>query len=197
MLWNDILNTESELGKSVVMAWVGSPAQSQMSIFLEYPFLRKSVVMSLKKHGRGSHVWHGFCWLVKIGAPLFRTQSISRNESICDCAGARLQSYRLKLLPNSLLWIPMALSCLTFIAQSVEQCVFSVSTCKCFVYSGRFSGSALSYQTGSQAHPLFNTLKEKQSNVTETWLRRQPVGYLQSVVELNQEQPETNPKYAM
>ena len=30
------LHTKSELGKSVPMAWVGSPAQSQMSLSLEY-----------------------------------------------------------------------------------------------------------------------------------------------------------------
>ena len=41
---------KSELYKSVVMAWVDSPAQSQMSLFLEYPFPRKSVIMSLKKN---------------------------------------------------------------------------------------------------------------------------------------------------
>ena len=41
---------KSELDKSVVMAWVCSPAQSQMSPFLEHPFLRKSVVMSLRKN---------------------------------------------------------------------------------------------------------------------------------------------------
>ena len=42
-------DNKSELDKSVVMAWVGSPAESQMSLFLEHPFPRKSVVMSLKK----------------------------------------------------------------------------------------------------------------------------------------------------
>ena len=40
----------SELDKSVFMAWVGSPAQSQMGLFIEYPFPRKSVVMSLKNN---------------------------------------------------------------------------------------------------------------------------------------------------
>ena len=40
---------KSELDKSVVMAWVGSPAQSQMRLFLEYPIPRKSGVTSLKK----------------------------------------------------------------------------------------------------------------------------------------------------
>ena len=41
----------SELDKNVVMAWVGSPAQLQMSFinFLEYAVPRKSVVISLKK----------------------------------------------------------------------------------------------------------------------------------------------------
>ena len=59
---------KSELDKSV-MAWVGSPAQSQMSLFLEYPFPQKSVVMSLKKNDRSSHAWHGFFWLVKNWRP--------------------------------------------------------------------------------------------------------------------------------
>ena len=31
------------------MVWVGSPTQSQISLFLEYQFPRKSVVISLKK----------------------------------------------------------------------------------------------------------------------------------------------------
>ena len=35
--------TKSELDKSVLMAWVGSPAQSQISLFLEYSFTRKLV----------------------------------------------------------------------------------------------------------------------------------------------------------
>ena len=47
-------------------------------------------------------------------------------------------------------------------------------------------------------HSTFNNLKVTILNLTETWLRiptgrRQPVGYLQSVVELNPGQPETNP----
>ena len=48
------VDTKSELDKSAVMVWVDSPAQSQMSLFLEYPFPRESVVMSLKKQGRSS-----------------------------------------------------------------------------------------------------------------------------------------------
>ena len=45
-------------------------------------------------------------------------------------------------------------------------------------------------------HPTFNNVKE--TTLTETLLRtptgrRQPDGYLQSVVELNPGQPETNP----
>ena len=47
--------SKRELDRSLVMAWVGSPAQSQMSLFLKYPFPRISVVMSLKKLGRTSH----------------------------------------------------------------------------------------------------------------------------------------------
>ena len=49
------VDTKSELDKSVVMVWVDSPAQSQMSLFLEYPFPRESVVVSLKKQGGSSH----------------------------------------------------------------------------------------------------------------------------------------------
>ena len=41
---------KSELDMSVVMAWVGSPAQSQMRLFLEYSLPRNSVVMSQKKN---------------------------------------------------------------------------------------------------------------------------------------------------
>ena len=48
------------------MTLVGSLAQSQMSMFLEYLFLQKSVVMPLKKHGRSSQAWHGFFRQVKI-----------------------------------------------------------------------------------------------------------------------------------
>ena len=54
------------------MEWVGSPAQSQMNLFLEYPFPRKSVVMSLKKK-----TWQKQSpgiWLLLIGqsdSPLF------------------------------------------------------------------------------------------------------------------------------
>ena len=50
------------------MAWVGIPARSQMSVFLEYPFPQKLVVMSLKKHDRSNHAWQGFSWLVKVAA---------------------------------------------------------------------------------------------------------------------------------
>ena len=78
---------KSELDKSVAIAWVGSPAQSQMSLFLEYPFQRKSSVMSPKKRGRSSHAWHSFFWLVKIDGHLFRAQRVSKNKSICDCIG--------------------------------------------------------------------------------------------------------------
>ena len=61
----NIETNKSEVDKSVVMAWVGSLAQSQTSLFLEYPFPQKSVVLFLKKHGKSSHAWHGFFWLVK------------------------------------------------------------------------------------------------------------------------------------
>ena len=51
-------------------------------------------------------------------------------------------------------------------------------------------------------HSTFNNLKETIFNITETWLRtpfgrRQPVGYLQSAVELNPGQPETNPDHRL
>ena len=58
-------------------------------------------------------------------------------------------------------------------------------------------GSALSYRASSQA-PRFKESERTNSNLTETGLRtptdrRQPVGYLQSVVELNPRQLERNP----
>ena len=64
---------KSILDKSVVLTWVGSPAQSQMSLFLEYqyPFPQKSVVMSLKKKNMAVAVTRDFFSLVKIGGPLF------------------------------------------------------------------------------------------------------------------------------
>ena len=58
--WSSHNFTKSELDKSVAMAWEGSPAQSQMSLFLEHPFPRTLVAMFLKKHGRTSHLWHSF-----------------------------------------------------------------------------------------------------------------------------------------
>ena len=40
---------KSELDKSVVMAWVGSPAQSQISLFLEYPSLKKNMTQAVTR----------------------------------------------------------------------------------------------------------------------------------------------------
>ena len=88
------------------MAWVGSPAQSKMSLFLEYPFPRKSVVMSLKKKNTAEAVTRDIAssdWLNLAALCMFRAQSVSKNNSICDCLGARPQSYRSTLLSNSLL----------------------------------------------------------------------------------------------
>ena len=86
---------KSELDKSVVMAWVGSPAQSQMSLFLEYAFPRKSIVMPLKKKNMAEAVAHDMAysdWLKLAALCLFRAQSVSKNKSICDCARTRPQS---------------------------------------------------------------------------------------------------------
>ena len=42
-------------------------------------------------------------WLELAALCLFRAQSVSKNKSICDCAGAKPQSDRSTLLSNSLL----------------------------------------------------------------------------------------------
>ena len=42
-------------------------------------------------------------WLKLAALSLFRAQSVSKNKSICDCAGARQQSDRSTLLSKSLL----------------------------------------------------------------------------------------------
>ena len=42
-------------------------------------------------------------WLELTALCLFRAQSVSKNKSICDCAGTRPQSVRSTLLFNSLL----------------------------------------------------------------------------------------------
>ena len=72
------------------MAWVGSPAQSPISLFLEYPFPRKSVENMAETVTRDM----ASCYWLKLAARLFRTQSVSKNKSICACAGARPQSDR-------------------------------------------------------------------------------------------------------
>ena len=44
--------------------------------------------------------------LLKLAAHcLFPAQSVSKNKSTCDCAGARTESDRSTLLSNSLLWV--------------------------------------------------------------------------------------------
>ena len=71
------------------MAWVGSPAQSQMSLFLEYPFSRKLVVVSLKKKKNTAAVKHDMTssdWLKLAALCLFRVQRVPKKKSICDCA---------------------------------------------------------------------------------------------------------------
>ena len=102
---NGLYSVKSELDKSVVMAWVGFPAQSQMSLFLEYPIPRKTVVVSLKNMAEAvTRDIVSSDWLKLAVLCLFRAQSVSKNKSICDCAGARPQSNRSTLLSNSL-WI--------------------------------------------------------------------------------------------
>ena len=86
------------------MAWVGSPAQSQMSLFLEYPFSRKSVVMSLKKNtATVKRDMASSDWLNLAALCLFCVQKVSKKKPICDCAWARMQSDRSALLSNSIL----------------------------------------------------------------------------------------------
>ena len=74
-----LMPKRSELDKSVVIAWVGFPAQSQMSLFLEYPFPGKSVVMSLKK------TWQNqsrVTWLLLIGQNLWPFVCFARKVHI-------------------------------------------------------------------------------------------------------------------
>ena len=86
------------------MALVGSPAKSQMSLFLEHPFPRKSVVMSLKEMAEAvTNDMASSDWSKLAAICLFRAQSVSTNKSTCDCAGAIPQSDRSTLLSNSLL----------------------------------------------------------------------------------------------
>ena len=49
-------------------------------------------------------------WLKLAAFCLFRAQSVSKSEYICDCAGARPQSDRSTLLSNSLLLILTSLT---------------------------------------------------------------------------------------
>ena len=73
------------------MAWVGSPAQLQMSLFLEYPFPRISGVMFLKKKAEpvtrdiASSDWLKWRPFVCFGRKVY----LKINKSICDCARAR------------------------------------------------------------------------------------------------------------
>lgn len=91
------LRGESELLKSVLMACVCFPTQSQMSLFLEYPFSQnqlscpcKNMVGEVTRDVASSD-------LLKLAALcLFRAQSVSKNKSICDRSGARSQSDRLQ-----------------------------------------------------------------------------------------------------
>ena len=60
---------------------------------LEYPFPRKSVVIALKKKKKNmaeavtrDMASSDLLKLAVLG--LFRAQSVSKNKSICDCAGA-------------------------------------------------------------------------------------------------------------
>ena len=100
---------KNELDKSNVMAWVDSPAQSQMNLFLEYPFPRVSVVMSLKKKKRQTVTRDvaSSDWLKLPALCYFRAQSVSKNKSFCDCAGARSQSDRSTLLVSYILKITL------------------------------------------------------------------------------------------
>ena len=77
-----------------------------MSLFFEYPFPRKSVVMSPKKKNiaeAGTRDMASSVWLKLATLCLFRAQSISKNKSICDCARARPQSDQHSYLLHS--WI--------------------------------------------------------------------------------------------
>ena len=88
------ISPKSELYKTVVMAWVGSPAQSQEPIFRN-PFPRKSVG-HVPKTNMAETVTRDMASSDQLKLKvlcLFRAQ-LSKNKSICDYAGARPQSDR-------------------------------------------------------------------------------------------------------
>ena len=69
--------SKSELDESVLLAWVGSPAQSQMNLF--------SVVMPLKNMTEAVTCdMASYDWLKLTALCLFRAQIVSKNKSICD-----------------------------------------------------------------------------------------------------------------
>ena len=82
------------------MAWVGTPAQLQLSLFLVHPFPAKisdhvpdkNMVETVTRDMASSD------WFKLAALCLFRAQSESKNKSICDCAGARPQSDSLLLV---------------------------------------------------------------------------------------------------
>ena len=87
------LISESELHKSVVMAWVCSPTQSQTSLFLEYPFSQNQLSCPCKNMaGEVTGDVASSDWLKLAALCLFRAQFVSKNKSICDRSGARPQS---------------------------------------------------------------------------------------------------------
>ena len=95
----------SELDKSVVIAWECFLAQLQMCLFLRIPVLAK-VSCHVSENNRAEGVTRDMAssdWLKLAALCLFPAQSVSKNKSICDCAGAMPQSDRSTLLYNSLL----------------------------------------------------------------------------------------------
>ena len=71
------------------MAWVGFPAQSQISLFLEYPFPRENQLSCPQKNMAEALTSDmAFSdWLKLAALCLFRAQSVSKNKFTCDCAG--------------------------------------------------------------------------------------------------------------
>ena len=69
---------------------MGSPAQSQISLFLEYPFPGKSVVMSPKKKNMEESVMRDMTssdWLKLVVLCLFRAQSESKINQVVTVLG--------------------------------------------------------------------------------------------------------------
>ena len=83
------MSTKSELDKSVVMAWVDFsesifriPVPAKGSCHVSEKNMADAVARDMASSD----------WLKLANVCLFPAQKVSKNKSICDCAGARPQS---------------------------------------------------------------------------------------------------------